>query len=62
MKITFTRSVLVAGEHHEEGSTAEFDDSTVAYLIAAGAGQETPDSAPAEEEIPQGATPKKKGK
>jgi hypothetical protein len=37
MKVLFTRSVLIAGEHQEEGSTAEVSDATATLLFAQGA-------------------------
>jgi len=57
MKVTFTRSVLVAGEHNEEGSTAEFDDATTAQLFASGSVIAAPEVEPTPEVEP--ATKKK---
>lgn len=50
MKIKFTRSVAVYGEHREEGSTHEIADKDALVLIADGAAtpaKSTPETAAA---------------
>ena len=37
MRVTFTRSILIAGEHQEEGATAEVSDAMATLLFAQGA-------------------------
>ena len=44
MRITFARSIAIAGEHQEQGSTAEVSDATAALLIAQGAAQVAPEA------------------
>lgn len=49
MKIKFTRSILVASEHREEGSTLDVTDEMGAEIIALGAAEVAPDEPAADE-------------
>lgn len=57
MKIKFTRSILVKGEHRQEGSTLDVTDEMGAEIIALGAAEVAPDEPAADE--PAAKKPKK---